>query len=629
MKRRRGSKAGDKKGKKKKLTVVANHPASNFTSSNAEDDLGSDYVDDDQQHTSLEADMPSHGPDKVNNDTDCQGYRDRNVLQSGHGRVKVKLKSSKALESQRTCSDTQTQSDTDKSSQQVASERHGEIVEKKDIRSNLQSEPVVFSGSSLRKVSTVKIRASGGLASQVHDDRGNLPFDNENTPDSHVKELKLPQLNYRFNEKELNTALGVIKKIMKMDAAEPFNVPVNPVALGIPDYFDIIETPMDFGTICHNIEHGSKYRNSEDIFKDVQIIWENCHRYNNKGDYILDLMKRVKKNFNKHWMAAGLHSDSTKRSNDVSSDHDSGTLDTMHLDDDRRRGNALVEPFGRKTNTMKSELEIGGSPSLDGRSNGASSIQMKGAVPSSQEKKIPKGVLKQKKKGRHGIDLHKSDCLCAVCVVRRRKRERFAQMAQTQVSEQGDAKPSPEFKQEEKSTSSSQYSASVSRNSETPVCYDLETDTEDHRHEFKLETPDQDSSLQEKQEMSENEGETQKEDWEEKPSGHFLIKGSNAQNVSQGSQDLDIKDEIPACNDAAICDHEEGAQKLEESSKKCNDTQLINRLLHYENPEIMHLCGMLFPSNPRSGWSGPHSLINHDMPSNDTPINSAIAMFMK
>ncbi|KAG9453340.1 hypothetical protein H6P81_006244 [Aristolochia fimbriata] len=65
-------------------------------------------------------------------------------------------------------------------------------------------------------------------------------------------------------------------------------------------------------------------------------------------------------------------------------------------------------------------------------------IQMKGVVPSSQEKKIPKGVLKQKKKWHHGIDLHKSNCLCVVCVVRRRKRERFAQMAQTQVSKQGD-----------------------------------------------------------------------------------------------------------------------------------------------------------------------------------------------
>lgn len=28
--------------------------------------------------------------------------------------------------------------------------------------------------------------------------------------------------------------LQVIKKVMKMDASEPFNVPVNPEALGIP-----------------------------------------------------------------------------------------------------------------------------------------------------------------------------------------------------------------------------------------------------------------------------------------------------------------------------------------------------------------------------------------------------------
>ncbi|RLN03981.1 bromodomain-containing factor 2 [Panicum miliaceum] len=36
------------------------------------------------------------------------------------------------------------------------------------------------------------------------------------------------------DEKELAAALEAIKKVMKMDAAEPFNVPVDPVALGIP-----------------------------------------------------------------------------------------------------------------------------------------------------------------------------------------------------------------------------------------------------------------------------------------------------------------------------------------------------------------------------------------------------------
>jgi hypothetical protein len=73
------------------------------------------------------------------------------------------------------------------------------------------------------------------------------------------------------------------------------------------DYFDVIDVPMDFGTICSNLENGVKYMNSELVYKDVQYIWENCNKYNNKGDYILDLMRRVKKNFMKYWTAAGLY----------------------------------------------------------------------------------------------------------------------------------------------------------------------------------------------------------------------------------------------------------------------------------------------------------------------------------
>jgi hypothetical protein len=111
----------------------------------------------------------------------------------------------------------------------------------------------------------------------------------------------------RYNEQELDSALLIIKKIMNMSAAEPFNIPVNPTALGIPDYFALIDKPMDFGTICENLEKGHKYVNSEDVFNDVQLIWNNCIKYNKKGDFILELMKRVKSNFNKQWNAAGLY----------------------------------------------------------------------------------------------------------------------------------------------------------------------------------------------------------------------------------------------------------------------------------------------------------------------------------
>lgn len=69
---------------------------------------------------------------------------------------------------------------------------------------------------------------------------------------------------------------------------------------------------MDFGTICSNLESGCKYKNSEHVYKDVQYIWENCCKYNNKGDYIVDLMRRVKKNFMKYWAAAGLFNEQAR-----------------------------------------------------------------------------------------------------------------------------------------------------------------------------------------------------------------------------------------------------------------------------------------------------------------------------
>ncbi|KAJ9687589.1 hypothetical protein PVL29_016181 [Vitis rotundifolia] len=112
----------------------------------------------------------------------------------------------------------------------------------------------------------------------------------------------------RHNEEELNVALMVIKKIMSMDGTAPFNVPVNPIVLGVTDYFDVIGTPMDFGTILCNLENGVKYMNSEDVFNDARCIWENCYTYNKPGDRILELVKQVKENFMMLWTAAGLYS---------------------------------------------------------------------------------------------------------------------------------------------------------------------------------------------------------------------------------------------------------------------------------------------------------------------------------
>lgn len=125
----------------------------------------------------------------------------------------------------------------------------------------------------------------------------------------HARDYSLTDRQQGHLSNELSTALMVVRKIMKMEAAEPFNVPVDPVALGIPDYFDIVKRPMDLGTICKNLERGGKYRSSRDVYEDVQLVWMNCRIYNQKGDPILELLARVKKNFMKYWTAAGLYTE--------------------------------------------------------------------------------------------------------------------------------------------------------------------------------------------------------------------------------------------------------------------------------------------------------------------------------
>ncbi|XP_052623240.1 bromodomain-containing factor 2 isoform X2 [Lactuca sativa] len=140
---------------------------------------------------------------------------------------------------------------------------------------------------------------SNGQTKQPHAD-----MDHEENQSQHHQ-------NPGYKQEELNAALKVIKRTMKLNAAEPFNKPVDPISLGIPDYFDIIKTPMDFGTICNNLENGVKYMNSGDVFKDVEYIWSNCVEYNKKGDVILELMKRVKTYFMKYWKAAKLQIEQT------------------------------------------------------------------------------------------------------------------------------------------------------------------------------------------------------------------------------------------------------------------------------------------------------------------------------
>ncbi|KAK9287145.1 hypothetical protein L1049_015556 [Liquidambar formosana] len=69
-------------------------------------------------------------------------------------------------------------------------------------------------------------------------------------------------------------------------------------------------------------------------------------------------------------------------------------------------------------------------------------------------------------------------------------------------------------------------------------------------------------------------------------------------------------------------------QRLKESQEKHKKSKIYENF-RFENPMLLKLCGTLFPENPRSVWSGPHSLVQQQGSGRSSSIHAAIATFMK
>ncbi|KAK9069629.1 hypothetical protein SSX86_011533 [Deinandra increscens subsp. villosa] len=570
MKRKRGKKR--KSEKAPKVGITEGDP--NVDNLSDEDTSGPSDVEKDETDSRTEIETPSTGTDQPEKppSVSSTGVTDKPVGRLVYNRVKVKIKPSKAIETQLTSSDAHTHSDTDKSSQLVGLEK--QVVSEK-VEDSANSVPEINVGGSTtqpKKTGSIKIKSSKCFTSSLS------PCNNTGVPQvekTHQKEPESASRDSVYNKQELNASLEVIKKIMKMDAAEPFNVPVNPVALGIPDYFDVIKTPMDFGTICSNLESGIKYMNSEDVYKDVQYIWENCYKYNNKGDYILELMKRVKKNFSKYWSSAGLYNEQQQG--------------------DLKDGN--VSSHGKSSN--------------------------KG------------GHSKHKSRKRQGVKRHKDDCLCAICIMMRRRQEREHIMNPADDQAETSDGLTKEVKHEGTSTVGSPTGDDTSSSTDNSQNQDADAEMEDTEEKLKPEKEIQ-STLESKQQ-------------EEKEiplvgNKEILITERSQQDVTSGGnekhQDIQMAEAGDADKDDSYNEEktkqqeDEGAAVEHQKHKELLDVGEKAKLyekLHqrYDNPMVLELYATLFPENDKSVWSRRHSLVRHHHGSSrSSAIGAAISSFM-
>lgn len=103
---------------------------------------------------------------------------------------------------------------------------------------------------------------------------------------------------------ELKFCGQVIRELMGRkheSIAYPFLAPVDPVAQGVPNYFEIIKEPMDLSTIQHKLTEG-QYYNADEFEADVRLMFRNCYAFNPEDTPVNELGHRLESVFDKRWI---------------------------------------------------------------------------------------------------------------------------------------------------------------------------------------------------------------------------------------------------------------------------------------------------------------------------------------
>jgi bromodomain-containing factor 1 len=79
-----------------------------------------------------------------------------------------------------------------------------------------------------------------------------------------------------------------------------FLAPVDPVALNIPHYRQVVKHPMDLGTMAQKLKHG-QYGRAAEVKKDFDLMISNCLAFNPPGNAVRDLGIQLQRDFETIW----------------------------------------------------------------------------------------------------------------------------------------------------------------------------------------------------------------------------------------------------------------------------------------------------------------------------------------
>jgi Bromodomain len=175
--------------------------------------------------------------------------------------------------------------------QTVASK--GKRLASKGKRGSVKPKPVTVESSTTKEAIPSKIpEASGSVSPSLFpkvakkDIAHNMSLVSVMSKDMIQKHLD--SLNKRIHMSSRTVTykcLPLVQELLDDQFGWVFKDPVDPVALGLPDYFDVVKTPMHLDLVKKKLENAI-YSDMNGCARDVRLVFENAILYNGEASEV-------------------------------------------------------------------------------------------------------------------------------------------------------------------------------------------------------------------------------------------------------------------------------------------------------------------------------------------------------
>ncbi|KAJ1558080.1 hypothetical protein HK096_003658, partial [Nowakowskiella sp. JEL0078] len=218
------------------------------------------------------------------------------------------------------------------------------------------------------------------------------------------REIQVPSsrdIGYKPQDRVLQFSATFLRDLMQskrhIEYTNAFLYPVDPVALNIPTYFDIIKRPMDLSTIRRKLD-SNVYESGEEFEDDFRLMLRNCFTFNDPMSLVYGMGRKLEQVFNERWKARPAPSAPVKKRKDSKRYDDSES----ESDEDGPVAAETVQQLQKQLASISAALaQHGSTPGGDKKRKSKSKSKVKSSG----------GSIKKssKKKQRHGSESDDED----------------------------------------------------------------------------------------------------------------------------------------------------------------------------------------------------------------------------